>query len=51
MNFSFGIRLVKDMLQMSKLQKKITKFSIEGHTTSHIGETKSQKRVFLLLLP
>ena len=31
------------MLQMSKLQKKITKFSIEGHTTSNIGETKSQK--------
>ena len=28
---------------MSKLQKKITKFSIEGHTTSNIGETKSQK--------
>ena len=34
------------MLQMSKLQKKITKFSIEGHTTSHIGETKSQKWFF-----
>ena len=47
MNFSFGIRKYsKRHVTNVKITKKITKFSIEGHTTSNIGETKSQKWVF-----